>query len=143
MRGRSEGVKGLSSNVKTRRSLHNVHLRYRAFFTSNLPLSSFGIPIEGGTKLHNVAVVLAGGTGQRMGLEIPKQLVKIAGKPIMQHTLQIFQSAPQIDEIIGAMTPGFTAEAGAGGAAAGGAGGARGGGGGAARAGAAGRARET
>ncbi|HEY0538548.1 MAG TPA: bifunctional cytidylyltransferase/SDR family oxidoreductase [Actinoallomurus sp.] len=46
-----------------------------------------------------------------MGLEIPKQLVKIAGKPIMQHTLQVFQGAPQIDEIIVAMTPGFTAEA--------------------------------
>lgn len=61
--------------------------------------------------MHNVAVVLAGGTGQRMGLEIPKQLVKIAGKPIMQHTLQVFQSAPQIDEIIVAMTPGFLAEA--------------------------------
>lgn len=61
--------------------------------------------------MYNVAVVLAGGTGQRMGLEIPKQLVKIAGKPIMQHTLQVFQSAPQIDEIIVAMTPGFTAEA--------------------------------
>jgi ribitol-5-phosphate 2-dehydrogenase (NADP+) / D-ribitol-5-phosphate cytidylyltransferase len=61
--------------------------------------------------LHNVAVVLAGGTGQRMGLEIPKQLVKIAGKPIMQHTLQVFQSAPQIDEIIVAMTPGFLPEA--------------------------------
>jgi ribitol-5-phosphate 2-dehydrogenase (NADP+) / D-ribitol-5-phosphate cytidylyltransferase len=61
--------------------------------------------------VHNVAVVLAGGTGQRMGLEIPKQLVKIAGKPIMQHTLQVFQGAPQIDEIIVAMTPGFVAEA--------------------------------
>jgi len=61
--------------------------------------------------VHNVAVVLAGGTGQRMGLEIPKQLVKIAGKPIMQHTLQVFQTAPQIDEIIVAMTPGFVAEA--------------------------------
>jgi 2-C-methyl-D-erythritol 4-phosphate cytidylyltransferase len=61
--------------------------------------------------VHNVAVVLAGGTGQRMGLEIPKQLVKIAGKPIMQHTLQVFQGAPQIDEIIVAMTPGFLAEA--------------------------------
>jgi 2-C-methyl-D-erythritol 4-phosphate cytidylyltransferase len=46
-----------------------------------------------------------------MGLEIPKQLVKIAGKPVMQHTLEVFQSAPQIDEIIVAMTPGFTAEA--------------------------------
>src|SRR3954469_6275698 len=71
----------------------------------------FDLSIEGGPKLHNVAVVLAGGTGQRMGLEIPKQLVKIAGKPIMQHTLQVFQSSPHIDEIIVAMTPGFTAEA--------------------------------
>lgn len=61
--------------------------------------------------LRNVAVILAGGTGQRMGLQIPKQLVKIAGKPIMEHTLQAFQNAPDIDEIVIAMTPGFTAEA--------------------------------
>jgi ribitol-5-phosphate 2-dehydrogenase (NADP+) / D-ribitol-5-phosphate cytidylyltransferase len=66
---------------------------------------------EDGPNLLNVAVVLAGGTGQRMGLEIPKQLVKIAGKPIMQHTLQVFESSPRIDEIIVAMTPGFTDEA--------------------------------
>jgi 2-C-methyl-D-erythritol 4-phosphate cytidylyltransferase len=46
-----------------------------------------------------------------MGMAIPKQLVKVAGKPIMEHTLQVFQSAPQIDEIIIAMAPGFAAEA--------------------------------
>ena len=46
-----------------------------------------------------------------MGLEIPKQLVKIAGKPIIQHTLQVFQTAPEIDEIIVAMAPGFVADA--------------------------------
>jgi ribitol-5-phosphate 2-dehydrogenase (NADP+) / D-ribitol-5-phosphate cytidylyltransferase len=60
--------------------------------------------------LRNVAVILAGGTGQRMGLAIPKQLVKVAGKPIMEHTLRVFQSSPQIDEIIIAMAQGFAAE---------------------------------
>jgi 2-C-methyl-D-erythritol 4-phosphate cytidylyltransferase len=45
-----------------------------------------------------------------MGLAIPKQLVKVAGKSIMEHTLQVFQSSPQIDEIVIAMAPGFTDE---------------------------------
>ena len=39
------------------------------------------------TALRNVAVVLAGGVGTRVGLDIPKQLIKIAGKPIIEHTL--------------------------------------------------------
>ena len=38
------------------------------------------------TRLRNVAVILAGGTGTRIGLNIPKQLIKIAGKPIIEHT---------------------------------------------------------
>lgn len=63
------------------------------------------------TELRNIAVILAGGTGRRMGLQIPKQLVKIAGKPIMQHTLQAFQQARRIDEIIIAMAPGYRTEA--------------------------------
>jgi 2-C-methyl-D-erythritol 4-phosphate cytidylyltransferase len=62
-------------------------------------------------ELRNVAVILAGGTGRRMGLRIPKQLVKIAGKPVMQHTLQAFQRSRRIDEIIIAMAPGYRAEA--------------------------------
>ena len=36
------------------------------------------------TRLRNVAVVLAGGTGTRVGLAIPKQLIKIAGKGMRQ-----------------------------------------------------------
>lgn len=55
-----------------------------------------------------IAVVLAGGTGQRVGLAIPKQLLKIAGKPIIEHTLQVFQNAPEIDEILVLMAPGYT-----------------------------------
>ena len=52
------------------------------------------------SRLRTVAVVLAGGTGSRVGLNIPKQLLKIAGKTILEHTLDVFQDAPEIDEIV-------------------------------------------
>ena len=52
------------------------------------------------TPLRTVAVVLAGGTGSRVGLNIPKQLLKVAGKTILEHTLDVFQDAPEIDDIV-------------------------------------------
>ncbi|MCW2747139.1 MAG: 2-C-methyl-D-erythritol 4-phosphate cytidylyltransferase [Nocardioidaceae bacterium] len=58
------------------------------------------------TTLRNVGVILAGGTGTRVGLSIPKQLIKIAGKPIIEHTIAAFNASPLIDEIIIMMTPG-------------------------------------
>ncbi len=57
-------------------------------------------------RLRNVAVVLAGGTGTRVGLNIPKQLIKIAGKPIIEHTIAALHESPLIDEIVVMMTPG-------------------------------------
>ncbi|GAB3675712.1 bifunctional cytidylyltransferase/SDR family oxidoreductase [Actinocorallia lasiicapitis] len=60
--------------------------------------------------LRNIAVVLAGGVGERLGLGIPKQLVRIAGRPIIEHTIRVFQQAPEIDEIIVMMTPGHLDE---------------------------------
>ena len=62
------------------------------------------------TSLRNVAVVLAGGTGTRVGLNIPKQLIKIAGKPIIEHTIAAMQQSPLIDEILVLMTPGYLDE---------------------------------
>jgi len=47
----------------------------------------------------NVAIVLAGGTGSRFGLDIPKQFAKLAGKTIIEHTLDTFQQHKLIDEI--------------------------------------------
>lgn len=52
------------------------------------------------------AVILAGGVGSRVGLGIPKQLVKIAGKSIVEHTLEAFERNSRIDEIIIMMNPG-------------------------------------
>ena len=66
---------------------------------------------ECGTGLRTVAVVLAGGTGTRVGLQIPKQLLKIAGKPIMEHAIAVFEDSAEIDEIVVLMTPGFVPEA--------------------------------
>jgi len=47
-----------------------------------------------------VALITAGGTGQRMGQDIPKQFLHIQDKPIIIHTLERFQNNPQIDAII-------------------------------------------
>ncbi|MFF4411338.1 SDR family oxidoreductase [Streptosporangium sp. NPDC001559] len=57
---------------------------------------------------YTVGVLLAGGVGRRVGLDTPKQLVEIAGRSIIEHTLTVFQDAPEIDEILVLMTPGFT-----------------------------------
>ena len=47
----------------------------------------------------NIAIVFAGGSGVRMGAGIPKQFLEINGKPIIIHTLQLFQYHNEIDKI--------------------------------------------
>ncbi|MBD8870866.1 bifunctional cytidylyltransferase/SDR family oxidoreductase [Nocardioides donggukensis] len=56
--------------------------------------------------IRNVAVLLAGGVGTRVGLDIPKQLIKVAGKTILEHSLQALHGHPQVDEVLIMMTPG-------------------------------------
>lgn len=47
----------------------------------------------------NVAIIIAGGSGHRMGQDIPKQFIHIYDKPILIYTLEGFQRHPQIDAI--------------------------------------------
>lgn len=47
----------------------------------------------------NVAVIIAGGSGQRMGMDIPKQFICVYDKPVLLYTLEGFQKHPQIDAI--------------------------------------------
>ena len=47
----------------------------------------------------NLAIIFAGGSGVRMGSDIPKQFLELDGKPVLAHTLELFQSHPQIDGI--------------------------------------------
>ena len=60
--------------------------------------------------LRRVAIVLAGGVGVRVGLGIPKQMIKIAGKTVLEHTLAVFEAHDRIDEIVLMMTPGHVEE---------------------------------
>ena len=50
--------------------------------------------------MKNIAVILAGGVGSRLGLDKPKQFMKMAGKTILEHTVEVFQKHDKIDEIV-------------------------------------------
>lgn len=47
----------------------------------------------------NVAVIIAGGSGSRMGQDIPKQFINVYDKPVLIYTLEGFQKHPQVDAI--------------------------------------------
>ncbi len=50
--------------------------------------------------MKKVAIIFAGGTGQRMGAEVPKQFMKVQGRDIIVHTIEKFDVNDNIDEII-------------------------------------------
>lgn len=58
--------------------------------------------------MRTIGVILAGGVGARLGLSVPKQMVKIAGKTILEHTVAAFNDSPEIDEFIVMITPGWS-----------------------------------
>lgn len=47
----------------------------------------------------NIALIIAGGIGSRMGQNIPKQFINVYDKPVIIYTLENFQKHPMIDEI--------------------------------------------
>ena len=47
----------------------------------------------------NIAIIIAGGVGNRMGQDIPKQFINVYDKPVLIYTLESFQTHPQIDAI--------------------------------------------
>jgi len=55
--------------------------------------------------LKNIAVVLSGGTGARLGAELPKQYIELAGKPILVHTLERLERCEAVDGAVVAAAP--------------------------------------
>lgn len=47
----------------------------------------------------NIALIIAGGNGQRMHQDIPKQFINVEDKPVIIYTLEAFQKHPDIDSI--------------------------------------------
>ena len=48
----------------------------------------------------NVALILAGGVGKRLGAQIPKQFIEVLGKPVLAYTIEAFEKHSQIDAVI-------------------------------------------
>jgi 2-C-methyl-D-erythritol 4-phosphate cytidylyltransferase len=49
--------------------------------------------------MKRIAIIIAGGSGRRMGQDIPKQFININDKPVIVYTLESFQQHPLIDAI--------------------------------------------
>ena len=47
----------------------------------------------------NIALIIAGGSGERMHQDIPKQFLSINDRPVIVYTLEAFEHHPEIDEI--------------------------------------------
>ncbi len=61
-------------------------------------------------EINNIAIIFAGGTGQRMSNgenQLPKQFLKIYEKPIIIHTLELFQNHEEINKIYIAIHPDY------------------------------------
>ena len=50
-------------------------------------------------RAKNIAIIIAGGKGNRMGQDIPKQFINVYDKPVLIYTLESFEKHPDIDEI--------------------------------------------
>ena len=57
--------------------------------------------------MRMVAVVLGGGTGQRIGAPLPKQLLRLGGRTLLEHCVAAFEQAPGVDEILVVMAGGY------------------------------------
>ena len=61
--------------------------------------------------MRTVAVVLAGGSGVRLGGNTPKQLQLLAGRTLLEHSVAAFDAAPGIDEVVVVMPAELIGEA--------------------------------
>jgi 2-C-methyl-D-erythritol 4-phosphate cytidylyltransferase len=60
--------------------------------------------------MRMVAVVLGGGVGQRLGAGMPKQLLTLGGRTLVERCVAAFETAPGIDEILVVMARGYTGQ---------------------------------
>ena len=59
---------------------------------------------------RNIAAILAGGSGRRMGGEKPKQLLELAGRTVLERSVDAFDTHPDIDEVIIVSHPDYLTE---------------------------------
>ncbi len=59
-----------------------------------------------------VALIVAAGSGERLGADRPKALVELAGQPLLQWSIDVLSQVSGVERIVVALPPGATAPAG-------------------------------
>lgn len=52
------------------------------------------------TTLTNLTIIVAGGSGSRMGAAVPKQFLPLGGRPVLMRTLDVFCSVPDMRVVL-------------------------------------------
>lgn len=60
-----------------------------------------------GSSSNHYAIIVAGGSGTRMGAPLPKQFLLLNGKPVMMHTIEAFHQSAACPNIIVVIHPDF------------------------------------
>ncbi len=55
--------------------------------------------------MKNIAIILAGGAGNRLGGDTPKQFLEVGGKPVIAYSMDVFEQCTRIDEITVVVSP--------------------------------------
>jgi 2-C-methyl-D-erythritol 4-phosphate cytidylyltransferase / 2-C-methyl-D-erythritol 2,4-cyclodiphosphate synthase len=50
--------------------------------------------------MHVTAIIAAGGSGRRLGASVPKQLLDVGGRTLLERSIEAFRSHPAVDEVI-------------------------------------------
>src|SRR5687768_1970705 len=53
--------------------------------------------------MHVTAIIAAGGTGSRLGADVPKQFLDLDGRPILEHSVRALVDHPRVSELIVAL----------------------------------------
>ena len=53
--------------------------------------------------MHVTAIIAAGGTGRRLGAAVPKQLLELEGRSLLERSVDAFRTHPAIAEVIVAL----------------------------------------
>jgi 2-C-methyl-D-erythritol 4-phosphate cytidylyltransferase len=59
-----------------------------------------------------VALIVAAGSGERLGADVPKALVRVAGRTLLEWSIDALAAVPELEQIVVALPPGIAAPAG-------------------------------
>ena len=60
---------------------------------------------DGPRPMYVTAIIAAGGAGHRLGAGVPKQLLDVGGRSILQRSVDAFAAHPEVDDVIVALPP--------------------------------------